>query len=942
MASTLIIYQGTGSQTDYTVPFDYLKKTFVTVSLEGELLKGGDPGDTGADYYFIDKTTVRLKVAPPAGQFLTVRRYTSATERVVTFKDASVLKANDLDTSQLQAFHIAEEARDIINDALIQDKFDNWDAKNHRIVNVADPVNPQDVVTYKVYKEDAQGAYQSRLGAQRAQAAAQTAQRASQTAQTASEQAQNRAKQWATKMDGKVNDQDYSSKYYANRSETSASVAGDAETQAKEAQRNAEAQAADAKASAATATTKASEASQSATAASQSASSASASASAAKTSQTNAKTSETNAKASETKAGQILAQITTEGQAQVQAITAEGTKQVGLVTSTGTTQTGLVTAQGDKQVKAVTDTSTAQIAKVTAEGAKQVQAVKDQGTTSVGLVTAEGTKQVQSVTTEGTTQVNLAKAQVTKATSQADRAKSQADRAKQYAQYASKGQVQSDWTQTDSADVAFIKNKPVLATVATSGSYNDLTDKPVIPDPTWDNVQNKPSTFPPSTHTHAIADVTGLQTALDGKQPVGDYATNTALTQGLAGKLGKTQKAASATLADRATVADSATTATTATKATQDASGNDIPSTYATKSEVTSGLAGKAPTTHTHTIANVTDLQAKLDELSTKVESSAGLPMGHHYAWPFGTVPANSIQCNGSTYSRTLYADFWQWLQDNNLVKTDSEWNSIASANGGYCHWYSDGDGSTTFRTPKFTPLTQLAIASGNVGNYHKSGLPDITGKLANDNHGILNSNLQHTSSTINGVFSKGVATQYGVGGAANISGFAVNFAASSSNTTHGRSDPVQPEFNKWRICVVVLGQATNVGSADVANVMSAIAQVQADVGAIETNPVLNAKAYITKTWNSGTSWYRVYSDGFIIQSGFHPNRDSGGNPATITLPKPFATTNYAVFRSPINFRKEASVLYITGIITRDTTSFTYNNDSGKFYDGCVWIAAGY
>lgn len=38
------------------------------------------------------------------------------------------------------------------------------------------------------------------------------------------------------------------------------------------------------------------------------------------------------------------------------------------------------------------------------------------------------------------------------------------------------------------------------------------------------------------SHTHSIANVSGLQTALDGKQPKGDYATNTALTQGLAGK----------------------------------------------------------------------------------------------------------------------------------------------------------------------------------------------------------------------------------------------------------------------------------------------------------------------------------------------------------------------------------------------------------------------
>lgn len=42
-------------------------------------------------------------------------------------------------------------------------------------------------------------------------------------------------------------------------------------------------------------------------------------------------------------------------------------------------------------------------------------------------------------------------------------------------------QVQADWTEADNTAVDYIKNKPNLATVATSGSYTDLTDKPTIP-----------------------------------------------------------------------------------------------------------------------------------------------------------------------------------------------------------------------------------------------------------------------------------------------------------------------------------------------------------------------------------------------------------------------------------------------------------------------------
>lgn len=41
--------------------------------------------------------------------------------------------------------------------------------------------------------------------------------------------------------------------------------------------------------------------------------------------------------------------------------------------------------------------------------------------------------------------------------------------------------VQSNWNETNSSSDAYILNKPNLSTVATSGSYNDLNNKPIIP-----------------------------------------------------------------------------------------------------------------------------------------------------------------------------------------------------------------------------------------------------------------------------------------------------------------------------------------------------------------------------------------------------------------------------------------------------------------------------
>lgn len=166
MASTIANYQGNGSTTDFNVPFDYLAKKFVKVTVDSREKLGGDYGDTTKDYFFVDKTTIRFNTAPASGTEIIIRRYTSATDRIVSFKDASVLKAKDLDVSTIQTIHIAEEGRDVINDALIVDKEGNWDAKNKRITNVGAPVADSDAVTYGVYKTDAMGANQAKLDAE--------------------------------------------------------------------------------------------------------------------------------------------------------------------------------------------------------------------------------------------------------------------------------------------------------------------------------------------------------------------------------------------------------------------------------------------------------------------------------------------------------------------------------------------------------------------------------------------------------------------------------------------------------------------------------------------------------------------------------------------------------------------------------------------------------
>lgn len=55
--------------------------------------------------------------------------------------------------------------------------------------------------------------------------------------------------------------------------------------------------------------------------------------------------------------------------------------------------------------------------------------------------------------------------------------------------------VQSDWNETTTTSDAYIKNKPTLATVATSGSYNDLSNKPTLFSGDYNDLTNKPTLF---------------------------------------------------------------------------------------------------------------------------------------------------------------------------------------------------------------------------------------------------------------------------------------------------------------------------------------------------------------------------------------------------------------------------------------------------------------
>ena len=172
MVTTLVVYPGDGVTRQFTVPFDYLNRTFVHVYLnDGEETQG-------VHWRFISPTVIERNWAPIAGETLTIRRVTSP-NRIVDFKDASVLRSLDLNTAQLQVLHIAEEAKDIVVDTISTNLYGNLDARWRRIVHVSNPVENGDALNYGTYKADLNGAVVARdraeVAATKAEASAATA-----------------------------------------------------------------------------------------------------------------------------------------------------------------------------------------------------------------------------------------------------------------------------------------------------------------------------------------------------------------------------------------------------------------------------------------------------------------------------------------------------------------------------------------------------------------------------------------------------------------------------------------------------------------------------------------------------------------------------------------------------------------------------------------------
>lgn len=301
----------------------------------------------------------------------------------------------------------------------------------------------------------------------------------------------------------------------------------------------------------------------------------------------------------------------------------------------------------------------------------------------------------------------------------------------------------------------------------------------------------------------------------------------------------------------------------------------------------------------------ITDNTAKWKAIKLTEFAGKSLPVGFMHFSLEKEVPAGELPAYGYLYNRILYADLWAYAQTHNLVISESEWQAIASANGGNCAYYSSGDGSSTFRVPKLpnTIASDVPSEVPVVGNGMTLGLTN----------GTKNGGLQtEAGGNVGCLFGEGT---YGTNVGTNYSN-AYSTDKSLGITTDPTKSGIVAKTSSTKITgqwlIVAFGVAHNIGEADVADVMQAVEQVQTGLGKVD-----GIADYIVESYRNGTEWYEVYKSGKVRQGGVQILKTGTYNDDTweyVQFILPFADKNYSFVGQPI---------YHSGNVTQTFIQYT-------------------
>ena len=264
------------------------------------------------------------------------------------------------------------------------------------------------------------------------------------------------------------------------------------------------------------------------------------------------------------------------------------------------------------------------------------------------------------------------------------------------------------------------------------------------------------------------------------------------------------------------------------------------------------------------------------------------------------------------------------------LFETEANWQSAVTTYG-VCGKFVYDSVANTVRLPKITGIIEGTTDVTALGDLVQAGLPNITGTFTGFRSG-------YPSTYYTGAFIySSTGDTWNLNGGGNAVSATQSFDASHSNSIYGNSNTVQPQTIKCYYYIVIatstkteievdIDQVTtdlnSKADVDLSNLSNGLANTICTTKPLTISSASSAKpAVIIENYINGTSWYRVWSDGWCEQGG----NIAGGTDNTnfeVTLLKAYADTNYDVgFTSLSNNSSTYGITWQFGKIFPSTIS---------------------
>lgn len=295
----------------------------------------------------------------------------------------------------------------------------------------------------------------------------------------------------------------------------------------------------------------------------------------------------------------------------------------------------------------------------------------------------------------------------------------------------------------------------------------------------------------------------------------------------------------------------------------------------------------------------------------------------------------DEILAAGVLYNRATYSELWNYVQlKPSLLISEAEWQAkYSQTNGKFVPYYSEGDGSTTFRTPLLSAYPCGVADVEDIGVYKED-------TIKKHNHAKIVDPI--TSKELYAIFGTEDGSlldndNFWFHNFGNIGDYAHTIKTVELANVGDEETRPKTMYGIWVIKAVGV-IVDSIGSTDLQGILNGVQQIQNQINQL-ANAVGTISDYVIEYQkNDDGSWYRVYKSGWVEQGGVViENLSDEYSIRTITFIKPFADTKYACYFTS-SFSGSS---FVPVLSEKTTTTMTFENTIAKVINNANWYACG-